>query len=123
MEIEGLREVRSALRQVGGKELEAELGQVHKSVGELVIRAVGGPDTGVGTGAGARIRPSASKREVLLRVGGGHRSKKVQQWGKRPVRPHPARPFILGAAESIQGRIEDEYLGGIDRVIRKAGLI
>ena len=87
----------------------------------MVIQAAGGKDTGVGLGAGSTIRASAVTREVVLRVGGAHRSKKVQQWGRRPVRPHPQRPYLIQAAVKIQKRIEQKYVDGVERIMRRAG--
>lgn len=126
LHVEGVRELNRLLRQVGGRELQKELGQVHKSIGELVIRRVGGASTGVGAGAGEKIRPSAATREVLLRVGGKHRgSDRRQQWGRRqrwPGGQPPQRPHLIRAAHDIQDRIEREYLDGVAAVIRRAGL-
>lgn len=122
LQIEGVRELNRLLKQVGGKELQKELGQVHKRIGEMVISRLGGAATGVGTGAGSTIRPSAVTREVVLRVGGSHRSKRVQQWGKRPIMPHPHRPHLIGAANEIQDQIEEAYLSGVDAIVRRVGL-
>ena len=124
--IEGVRELNRLLRQVGGRELQKELCQVHKAIGTMVINRLGGASTGVGAGAGSTIRPSAATREVLLRVGGSHRTKgRRQQWGRRQLWPGgnaPFRPHLIGAAVDIQDRIEDTYLTGVDNIIRRTGL-
>ena len=120
--VEGVRELNRLLRNAGGRELQKELGQVHKQVGQMVIDRVGGASTGVGAGAGERIRPSAATREVLLRVGGKHRAGwgNVGRWGKRWNRVESGpRPHLIGAAQDIQGRIEDTYMDGVDKIIRK----
>lgn len=124
LQIEGARELNRLLRQVGGRDLQKELGQVHKDVGRMVIARLGGADTGVGSGAGATVRPSAATREVLLRVGGAHRTGgPVHRWGKRwNRRERGRRPHLIGAALAIEEQITDRYLAGVDRVIRSAGL-
>lgn len=125
MQVEGIRDLNRALRAVGGREGQKELGQVHKGIGGMVIRAAGGASSGVGEGAGSTIRASAATGSVQLRVGGAHRDNRRRQWGKRQVFPGDAAPFrpnLIGTAVSIQGRIEDAYLAGVDRIIRRVGL-
>ena len=125
--IEGVRELNRLLRHVGGRELQKELGQVHKRIGQMVIRQLGGASTGVGQGRGERIRPSAATREVLLNVGGSHRTSEPRrsQWGrvqKWPGGQAPDRPYIIEAARDIQNDIETAYLHGVERIIRRNGL-
>lgn len=127
--IEGVAELSRLLRDVGGRELQKELGQVHRSIGEMVIRRLGGKSTGVGSGAGETIRPSAASREVLLRVGGSHRAAgsaiRPRQWGRVqrwPGGAAPSRPHLIGAAVEIQSEIETAYMDGVERIARKAGL-
>lgn len=128
--VEGVPQLRRALRDVGGRELEKKLGQVHRDIGEMVIRRAGGRNTGVGTGRGATIRPSAALREVLLRVGGTHRAQplpsgrttgiRLRQWGVNPIWPPPSRPYLIGAAQDISGDIEDAYMDGVRKVWSQA---
>lgn len=130
LKVEGVRDLNRLLRRVGGKELQKELGEVHKRVGEIVIRRLGGKATGVGSGRGEAIRPSAATREVLLRVGGSHRSGtgvpvRKRQWGRVQTWPGgqpPSRPDIIGAANDEEKRITDTYLDGVDDIIRRVGL-
>lgn len=124
IQVEGIPELRALLKQVGGKELEKELGQVHKRIGQMVIDRLGGKNTGVGAGAGSSIRPSAAAREVLLRVGGTHRARwgRVGRWGKRwDGVERGRRPHLIGAATEMQDQIEDAYMRGVDQLIRKVG--
>jgi hypothetical protein len=120
MVIDGIPETRELLRDIGGKALERELGWVHKTVGQLIIWRLGGASTGVGRGRGETIRPSASVRQVELRVGGAHRSRRVQQWGIKSVRPHPIRPHIIGAAHDIEPLIIRTYEQGVQQAIVRA---
>jgi len=125
--IEGVRELNRLLRHVGGRELQKELGQTHKRIGQMVIRQLGGAQTGVGSGRGERIRPSAATREVLLLVGGGHRAPQPRklQWGRVqrwPGGDAPRRPYLIEAARDIQDDIETAYLHGIERIIKRNGL-
>lgn len=127
VQIVGLRGLRRALRQAGGKDLQRELGAVHKSIGEMVIARAGGAQTGVGQGRGEKIRPSAATGSVQLRVGGAHRGDdpKRLQWGREQIWPGgmpPTRPDLVGAAAAIQPQIEEAYMDGVEDVLRKAGL-
>lgn len=127
LHIEGVRQLNRLLRRVGGRELQKELGQVHRSIGEMVIARAGGARTGVGSGRGETIRPSAATREVMLRVGGSHRASdpRRHQWGrvqKWPGGQAPRRPYLIQKAMDIQPQIERAYLDGVEQVIRRAGL-
>lgn len=120
IEFEGMDEILATIRSVQGREGQKALGQVHKDIGErIIIPAVGGKQTGVGTGGGSAIRPSANARSILLRVGGAHRDDERQQWGKQQVWPPPERPHIIGTAVEQQDRIEQAYLDGVERVLKR----
>lgn len=123
--IEGMDDVRLAFRKLGGPELVKQLGQVHKSIGALIISKAGGAETGVGEGAGSTIRPSATTASVYLRVGGAWRAGlgRWRQWGVRQIWPPPGRrPFIIGAALSAEDEIDKLYLAGIAAVVAPEGL-
>lgn len=125
--IEGLKKFQAAARR-STADLPKRLGQAHKEIGQLVIsRLSPSPDpAAVGTGAGATVRPSASKREVLLRVGGAHRAKHSpqMQWGKRPGRSPgqsaPERPYIRETIDKHRGEIEQAYLEAISAAMNNA---
>lgn len=127
-QIIGLRDLRRNLRRAGGKDLQKELGKVHKSIGEMVITRLGGAQTGIGKGRGEKIRPSAATGSVQLRVGGAHRSEhpKRRQWGNEQIwpggMPPTPRPHLIGAANEIQSQIEEAYMDGVEDVLRRAGL-
>jgi hypothetical protein len=125
VQIEGMDEVRKSFRKLGGPELVRQLGQVHKRIGEIVISRAGGASTGVGAGAGATIRPSARTKDVVLLVGGRHRSHVKnpgkgfdwRQWGVVQIFPPPGhRPYLIGAAISSQDEIYSAYLDGVQAV-------
>lgn len=119
--IEGLREFQRAARRAVDSDLPKRLGRAHKHIGALVIRRLRpSPDpAAVGEGAGASVRPSASRREVLLRVGGKHRDGHTpyMQWGRRPGRRldrnAPARPYIRQTVERNRDEIESAYLQAV----------
>lgn len=116
--IEGLKEFQRTARKSVDKDLPRRLGQANKRVGTLVKRLVDARSDpqAVGEGAGAAVRPSASKREVLLRVGATHRAGHTpeRQWGKRlgrKIRKNaPKRPHIRGIVEDNRPKIEREIL-------------
>lgn len=118
IEVEGYKEFQAAARKARG-ELPKVLGQLHKDIGTFIISRLHPP--AVGSGAGARVRPSASKRDVLIRVGGGHRNNDPRklQWGKTQEFDDdgraPERPDILGTARKHQQRIEEMLLRGIEK--------
>lgn len=111
IEVEGLRELQASIKQQLGK-LPKEIGEAHKDVGNFVIGKIPeGDPHAVGAGTGARVRPSATKRDVLLRVGHTNRQAAWYQWGKQRVNPPaPGRPFIVGTIEKHQDEIEDYFL-------------
>lgn len=128
IKVEGLREFQMAARRSTDSGLPKRLGDAHKQIGELVITKLSPRPTppAVGTGAGASVRPSASKREVLLRVGGGHRAghSPEMQWGRRPARTPgqsaPKRPYIRETIDRHESEIGDAYLEAISQAMRPA---
>lgn len=123
IEVEGLKEFQRAVRAAKDKELNKRIGQANKKIGQLVIdRLRPAPvPAATGTGKGAAVRPSASKREVLLRVGGAHRAAgshtNMQPWGARrvvpPGRPTPKRPWIQGTADANFDDIGEAWMDAI----------
>ena len=127
IQIEGLKEFQRAARKAVDRDLPKRLGQAHKHIGELVIsRLTPSPvPAAVGAGAGSTVRPSASKRDVLLRVGGAHRPKPpLSVWGRKrivaPGRGAPPRPFIKGTVDRNRDAIGDEYLKAISAAMSGA---
>lgn len=123
IEVEGLKELNRAVSRAVDRELPKRMGLANKRVGQLVISKLEPrPDPrAVGAGAGSTVRPSATRREVVLRVGGAHRAKgrytKMQPWGKRrvakPGTRTPARPFIQGTAIRNMAEIEQTWLEAV----------
>lgn len=128
--VEGWREFQAAVRKATDSDLPKRLGEVNKQIGQLVIsRLQPQPNSAtVGAGGGATVRPSATRREVILRVGGSRRVERaderhtplrVQQWGNRSVNPPASgRPNIIGTALAHQGEIEKLLLDGIERALK-----
>lgn len=114
--VEGMTETRAVFNRLGGRDMVKQLGLVHKRVGERVIAAAGGVNTGVGSGTGATIRPSAATAGVYLRVGGSFRARfgKWRQWGVTQQWPPPgSRPYLIGAALSVEEEILADYREGV----------
>lgn len=118
-----------AVRQSTDRDLPKKLGQANKKVGQRFISDWLDPKpdpAAVGQGAGATVRPSASKREVLLRVGGAHRAGHTpqMQWGKRPGRPirqqAPPRPYIRESVERRRDEIQQFWLEAISEAMDSA---
>lgn len=133
IELEGIRDFNKAIRKSVDRDLPKRIGQANKSIGRLIITKLpqAGPHA-VGAGAGATVRPSATKREVLLRVGGKHRATRasddgtklrVQQWGKREVGPFAAgqRPSIIGTVLEHRKKIQKAYFRAIEKAMAGDG--
>lgn len=126
IEVLGLKELNQAIRRATDQDLRKRVGQANKKIGQLVISKLRPRPVpqAVGTGAGSKVRASATVREVLLRAGGSHRSRPpLQQWGRNHVTsfgPAPQRPFILGTAQQHSGEIEDAYLKGLAEAMTPA---
>lgn len=119
--VEGYKEFQRAVGKAADQELPKRIGKVHKEVGSFVIARLS--PKAVGEGRGARIRPSATRREVILRVGGSHRDAKprVLQWGARqdwPGGEAPERPNIIGVARSHRAELEQMLLEGIEAALK-----
>lgn len=131
IEVEGYRELQQAIRRTGKREVPKALGQLHKAIGTRVIARLSPPPRAeaTGAGAGASVRPSATVRDVILRVGGAHRQAgnsvgpPKAQWGKRQVWPGfglnpPPRPHIIQTALSDRETIEDMFLTEVTKVLQ-----
>lgn len=131
IEVEGYRELQRAFRKAADTEIPKRIGQAHKRIGDLVIsRLPAGSPEAVGRGAGSTVRSSASKREVLLRVGGRHRAHadpsimRRRQWGKTVVRPFqsaPQRPHIMGTVRRHRDEIIREFKSEVLTALRGTG--
>jgi len=139
IQVEGLKEFQRAARRSTDTELPKRLGRANKSIGALVISRLypSSDPAAVGTGGGAGVRASASKREVLLRVGGAHRANDsipkpttskdryaYAYWGKRAgplaFRRRPERPHIMGTVDKNRREIDKAYLKAIDQAMSGA---
>lgn len=118
-----------AVRRSSDTDLPKRLGQANKEIGQRFISEWLHPKPdpqAVGEGRGAAVRPSASKREVLLRVGGGHRADHTpqMQWGKRLGRPirrkAPPRPYIRESVERHRPQIMDAWLEAVSKAMGPA---
>lgn len=118
----------AAIRRSVDSDLPKRIGKANKKVGRKFIDEWLHPKpdpAAVGEGAGSTVRPSASKREVLLRVGGAHRAGHTPEapWGKRPVRPFrpaPKRPYIRESVDRHEDEIRDFWLEAISEAMDPA---
>lgn len=125
--VEGVRDLTRALNRAGGRDLTKQMGQANKAIGQTVIARLSPSPVNVGSGAGAKVRPSASARLVQFKAGGAHRVGDADAWGGLPAVPWgrvPAarrrqrRPHIVGTAIKVYPRIERDYLAAIDRILK-----
>lgn len=125
--VDGLKELLATVRAAKDGALRREMGQANKGIGELVVSKLQPrPDpAAVGAGKGAAVRPSASVRDVILRVGGAHRRNPPQAlWGARAVssrrRARPLRPYIKQTAADHMDEISDAWLHAIAKGLSSA---
>ena len=128
IQIEGYKEFQRALRHAEDKSLPKAIGEVHRDVGKFIVSKLEPrpqPEA-VGAGAGASVRASATKRELLLRVGGGHRNETAPyaQWGKTHVgavgKGAPPRPYIIQTALAHEDEIRQRLLDGVVEALSPA---
>lgn len=122
VKIEGVREL---VRAIGKVEpgLRKELGQRNKAIGQRIIDKAFPKPESVGAGAGAKPKASAQTNVLLIKAGGAHRTRPVQQWGRRVVsREGVKRPYIRRSAEQDMPQIEKDYMDALLDVARKAGI-
>ncbi len=127
IEVDGLKQLQQATRRAADTDLPKRMGQAHKQVGEFIKALVDreSDPAAVGLGKGAELRPSASKREVMLRLGGSHRAGHTpeKQWGKTVVRAFqkaPDRPFVKGTVERHRKEIGDFFLKAVSEAMDPA---
>lgn len=127
--IEGVRELVRAIGSIDPA-LRKELGQRNKAIGARIIAKSYPKPEGVGAGAGAVPRASATTNVLRIMAGGGHREsveidgekRWVMQWGKRVKERRAKRPYIRKAAEADMPNVIDDYLGALLEVANKAGI-
>lgn len=142
IQIEGYREFQRAVGKAVDKDLPKRMGQVHKDVGRFIISNLEpAPDPrAVGEGYGAMPRASATRRDLLIIVGGAHRADNEPPyisnsrpgarpwayvtWGKRQIgKPgtfRPPRPHIIGTAIKHEGEIRQRLLDGVTKALAPA---
>ncbi len=119
IEVEGLKELRTALRRAG--ESYADLKEAGLEAAELVASAAQplAPHL-AGTLAGT-IRAAGQAKGAVVRAG----SAKVPYagvqhfgWPKHNIAPHP---FLYEAADARLGEVEDVYLKRVQEIANKIG--
>lgn len=118
--VEGLAELKRAIRGRTGLPLRQKMAQANKQVGALIIQRLSPRPATSGEGRGATVRPRARAFDVTLAVGGSHRKSHRQQWGVRFVPRTGPRAFILGTALQQQDQIEQDYLDGVVEALAPA---
>lgn len=136
--VEGLNELNRALRRMGGKELQRELKAVGLEVAsdvadtaEVKARALGGvaakaaPSisatarfTGAGVSIGGAAYPFAGGAEF-----GGQRRPTTQQFKPWRGNGPDAGYFVYPAIRDHSDQIAEDYLGAVDDLARKVGLL
>lgn len=121
--VEGLQEVRAALRRLGDHDLQVALKRANKAAAERVVRDAL-PNVPVRSGAlRASVRALGSQSAGRALAGGARVPYgPAVHWGTgpRPGRKGPhnirRRPFLLDAAQRNVGAITGEYEAEIRRI-------
>lgn len=120
--VEGLDELRRAVKQVGDKDLARALQKANKAVAERVVRAAM-PHVPVGKTGDLRksVKALAGQRDARARAGVPYAAAIHWGTGPRPGKRGPhnirRRPFLYDAAERELREIEETYLEEVDRVM------
>lgn len=109
IEVEGLNELRKALRQAKDKELNETMREIHRELArEIVQRAL--PNVPVKTGKlKATVRAAGTIRDAIGRAGKAtvpYAPPIHWGWPKRNIKPNP---FLVDAAQTIERDIVDRY--------------
>lgn len=115
IQLEGWNEFVAQAKKAKDKEMMKRLGQVNKQAGAQILGMLDPP--AVGKGRGAKPRPSATVRDIMIMSGTSARGGDHElQWGKEQLWPGgraPKRPYILAAAERHFPQIEDKWMNAI----------
>lgn len=121
VQVEGLDELRRAIKRIGDKDLARALQKANKAVAERVVRAAL-PHVPVRTGALRRSVKALAGQNSARALTGLVYSAAVH-WGTGPrpglKGPHNIRrtPFLFDAAQRELGEIEATYLEEVDKVL------
>lgn len=125
MQVDGLKELRALLRNVGGPGLSKALQVANKSVSAKIIEAAL-PNVPVGATGNLRrsVRALASQTGASVAAG---RSGTVEyaaaiHWGRKKGGKIAARPFLHDAAAQVGDAAGASYLEAIDTIVHEAGL-
>lgn len=132
VQFKGNRQFQRQVSRAVDRDLPKRIGQVNKDVGTFVRDRLQPPPTPAAVGAsyGATVRPSATRREVILRVGGGHRadvrwpgqrlSGSRTWWGRSRGNTNVSgqRPNIIGTAEQHEDTIVRMLAEGYERALK-----
>lgn len=120
IEVQGLKELRSALRKAKNKELKKALREANKEAAAEVARYAKSTTTPKRTGRLANsVKPGASQREGYVKAG----SARVPYagvihfgWRARNIRP---RPFLYNAADKRRRQVVKAYRKQLDRIAKE----
>lgn len=127
IEVQGAKELRSILRQIGDKDLKTALREANKIVSQLVV-AEALPNVPVRTG---RLRQSVKALATLTTAYGKAGSAAVAyapavHWGTGPrvgrKGPHniARRPFLSDAADRVADRAAGAYQTAVQELLDRA---
>lgn len=117
--VEGVDELRRALRQVKDRELDDEMKKIHADLArEIVDRAL--PNVPVRTGAlKATVRAAGTVRDAIGRAGKAsvpYAAPIHWGWPKHGIK---GRPFLTDAAQSVEKDITERYDRQVAEMLEK----
>ena len=117
--VDGVDELRRALRQVKDRELDEEMKKIHADLArEIVDRAL--PNVPVRTGAlKASVRSAGTVRDAIGRAGKAsvpYAAPIHWGWAKRGIK---GRPFLTDAAQAVEKDITERYESQVAEMLDK----
>jgi phage gpG-like protein len=128
--VDGLSETRKALREFGDAGLKKALTAANKDISKAVVNKA--PNVPVGTRRYKGHTPGSLKRTVKALASQSSARAKAGSakvgyaaaihWGRKRRGRIIARPFLFKAAQSLEGKAQQEYVEAIDDILKRAGL-
>lgn len=121
IQVDGLKELRVALREVGGPGMSKALQVANKTISKKVVEAA---LPNVPVGATGRLKTSV--RALATQTGAVAAAMAPYaaaiHWGRQAGGVIEARPFLHDAAATVGDSAGDDYLAAIDTIAHDAGL-
>ncbi|MFD8496204.1 hypothetical protein [Amycolatopsis sp. NPDC059657] len=121
VKVEGLKELRTAIRRAKDDDLRKELAQAHKDTADVVARPASAAAPHRSGRLARTVKPSASVKGAIVRAGRGASVPYAGPihfgWRKRHIR---ANPFLFRTAGKKRDEYTEVFRDRITRLVRRA---